>query len=75
MSNSEMYNQRSMILQYLRTHGSITPKDAENELGCMRLGARIWELRESGYNITKTMEKGLNLFGKPVRFARYTLIE
>ena len=28
--------------------------DALRDFGCFRLGARIWELRQDGYNITKT---------------------
>jgi hypothetical protein len=44
-------NQASSILAYLRRGYSITPLDALNLFGCMRLGARIWELRKKGHAI------------------------
>ena len=37
--------QNGQILEYLMKHKGITPMDALSEIGCMRLGARIWELR------------------------------
>lgn len=40
-----------MILLYLKEHGSITALDAIREFGCMRLAARISDLRERGYDI------------------------
>lgn len=47
----------------------ITPLQALDKFGCLRLGARIMELRNEGYNImTKMVEKN----GK--RFARYKLL-
>ena len=43
--------QSEMILEYLRKGYSITPLEALKEFGCFRLGARIWELKQRGYNI------------------------
>ena len=43
--------------------------------GCMRLGARIWDLRRAGYPIMKTMECSRNKHGERVSYARYTLKE
>jgi hypothetical protein len=58
------------VLTYLQRHGSITPMQALNELGCYRLGARIWELRDAGYPIdTETVSTPS---GK--HFAKYVLI-
>jgi hypothetical protein len=44
--------QKDRILYYLRRFGSITPVEAFSELGCYRLGARIYDLRADGYDIT-----------------------
>jgi hypothetical protein len=71
MSNKA--TQREMILRYIREFGSITPHEALREFGCMRLGARIWELRKSGYLITRTMEKRENRYGKKIAYARYSI--
>jgi len=44
--------QCQMILDYMREHGSITPLEAlEKPILCMRLGARIWDLKHKGYRI------------------------
>ena len=67
--------QTDRILRHLREHGSITPLDALREFGCMRLGARIWDLKRAGYPIMKTMECSRNKHGERVSYARYTLKE
>ena len=64
-----------MILQYMRKHGSITAMDAVREFGCMRLAARISDLRWDGYNIETELEVGKNRQGETVRYARYYLHE
>lgn len=68
-----MKPQCEQILRYMRDTGSITPLDALREFGCMRLGARIWDLKRRGYNITRTMETGINRYGRGVSYARYHL--
>lgn len=40
--------QTEKIKRHLETYGSITPMDAIMDYGIMRLGARIFELKESG---------------------------
>lgn len=65
--------QNEKILKYLQENGSITPIDALREFGCMRLGARIWDLKSIGYEITSKMETTKNRYGEPVHFARYFL--
>lgn len=67
--------QNNIVLNHMRTHGKITQRDAMKEYGIMRLGARIFELREKGYKITRDMESGLNRYGKPVYYAAYRLKE
>lgn len=39
------------ILKHLIENKSITPAEAWEQYDCMRLGARIFELREKGVNI------------------------
>lgn len=65
--------QEEKILDYMERHGSITPLEAMNELGIMRLGARIYDLKESGVKIITDTVKGKNRDGEPTRYARYRL--
>ena len=67
--------QKDMILSYMRKHRCITPKEAEKKFGCMRLAARIKDLRDDGYNISMKKMPGKNIFGKTVAFAVYRLEE
>lgn len=65
--------QNTQILEHLKNYGSITPKEALDRYGCMRLGARIYDLRQMGVEISKTMEEGVNRLGHPTRYARYSM--
>ena len=67
--------QCDMILRYLREEGSISPLDALREFGCMRLGARVYDLKRRGYEIGTAMETRINKYGKAVSYARYSLQE
>ena len=59
-------NQKLHVLNYIKRHGSITPMEALNSFGCMRLASRINELRCEGHAIeTRMLSKG----GK--RWAQY----
>ena len=62
-----------LILEHLIKYGSITPIEAMTEYGCMRLGARIWDLRDDGIEIETEMVKGKNRFGKEIHYAKYSL--
>ena len=61
------------ILEYMRVNGSITPRDALREFGCMRLASRVSDLKKLGYDITSRIETKKNYRGETVRFARYEL--
>ena len=65
--------QNDMVLEHLKRHGTINPMEAMNELGIMRLGARIWDLKTAGHKITRRMVDGKNRRGEPVSFAEYRL--
>ena len=66
--------QCKLILAHLMSAGSITPKEAMERYGIMRLGARIWDLKHAGHDIITETEQAYNRFGKPTRFARYRLV-
>lgn len=68
-------SQNEMILDYLRQNGSITQAEAISQFGCYRLGARIYDLKQRGHKVIKTIEKGQNRFGLPTRYARYALVK
>lgn len=62
------------ILSHIKRTGCITPIEALNEYGCMRLAARVHDLRAKGYNI-KTIEKSaMTPYGKKV-WAEYRLAD
>lgn len=63
--------QTAQILAHLKTGRSITPIDALNRYGCFRLGARIYDLKQSGHNIYREMVETDS--GK--RVASYTLVK
>lgn len=66
-------SQRRMVLDYILDHGGITPKDAEDKLGIMRLASRIHELKKEGYPIEDEWVTKKNRFGIETRFKKYTL--
>ena len=66
--------QRERLLEYFSKHGTITPMEAINDLGIMRLGARIWDLKHNGHDIRRKMVTGKNRHGETVRYAEYRLI-
>lgn len=51
-------SQEKQILEYLQAGNKITPIDALNMFGCFRLGARICDLRNKGYNIDNESKTG-----------------
>lgn len=44
-------SQGDRILEYLKQGNSLTPLEALNRFGCLRLGARIYELKKANYPI------------------------
>lgn len=68
-----MYDEKSekthcdYLLEYLERYGSITQLEALRAFGCMRLGARVSDLRRSGYDI----ETEINPKGKRYAIYRY----
>lgn len=52
--------QAERVLKYMRDFGSITQLEAIRDISCMRLGARIFDLKCDGYVIKKEMETSKN---------------
>lgn len=65
--------QNERILRHLDTFGSITPMEAMQDYGIMRLGARIWDLKASGVPIKTEWVRARNRFDEPTHYARYSL--
>ena len=53
--------------------GPLTQMEAISELGCMRLGARVLELRDQGHDIRTTMIEVPARDGATAHVARYRL--
>lgn len=63
-----MRSQQDKIIDYLATGRSITPLQALSRFGCMRLGARIYQLKKDGHRIQTDMVRR-----KGKTFASYRL--
>lgn len=61
-------NQKYQILNHLQSGKKITPLEALDQFGCMRLASRISELRDEGYPIETKM-----MSDKDKRWAEYSL--
>lgn len=61
------------VLDWLKTHASISSMEAIQNFGATRLSAIIFNLKRKGYNIETVMCDGRDRFGRHVRFARYYL--
>lgn len=68
-------NQIERILEYMKKFGTITDKNARDDLGIQRLGARIYDLKKMGYDITDRWIAVKNRFGETVHIKQYTLLE
>lgn len=64
--------QDKKILEILQERGKINPLEALYEIGCLRLSARILQLRKQGYQIETRRVNHQGRFGK-VNFAEYHL--
>lgn len=67
--------QAERVLKYMRDFGSITQLEAIRDISCMRLGARIFDLKREGYAIKKKTETSKNRYGEDTSYARYRLVE
>jgi hypothetical protein len=70
VDTSKLYPSSRRILKHLKARQTISPMEALASYGCMRLAARIHDLREAGCRISTEMHK--DHAGHP--YARYSLI-
>lgn len=54
-NESTSQSQCALILRALRNGDKLTHLEAEKRFNCLRLGARIYDLKQRGHNIQKTM--------------------
>ena len=65
--------QKEMVIQYIEDFGSITPMEAFSDLGITKLATRVSEMKKDGIEFKTEMVHGGNRYGKPTRYARYSL--
>lgn len=63
--------QTERVLQYIKDHQMITPKQAMEELGIYRLGARIYDLKKQGHDIKAGWFETRNRYGEKTRVKMY----
>ena len=68
-----MATQNEDILWYVGEFSSITPLEAQVELGIMRLAARINELEKRGYRFRHEMVEFKSRHGRTGHYMRYSL--
>lgn len=69
-----MKSQNDRVLAHLRI-SSIDPMQALKYAGVMRLGARIWELRQAGHRIGSFFKTVKNRRGEKCRVKEYYLVK
>lgn len=65
--------QNYMILEHLKNKGPITPMEALIQYKCMRLGARIYDLKQLGFDIRSRYISHTNADGEVKRYKQYWL--
>lgn len=65
--------QTQRVHEYLKTHYFITAKQAMDELGIFRLGARIYDLKQDGVPVQDGWTKVKNRYGEECRVKMYYL--
>lgn len=69
----DIESQNAQILKHLESGKSITALEALELFGCMRLGARIYDLRKK-HDIRSDLEYEKRADGRTKRYARYWLV-
>lgn len=69
----DIMTQKEMVLDYMRTHGSITTLESMKKLLILDLQSHIRTLRNEGYNITDEYITKKNIYGARSTFKRYYL--
>lgn len=68
--------QEQRVIDYLKNHKEITPREAYFDLGIMNLARVVSQLiHKRGYQIYKTDRTAKNKFGEKCRFKVYSLTD
>lgn len=66
--------QENKVLEYIKDFGSITSYQAFLDLGITRLSARIFELKNKGYEFEDEFVKTKNRYNETILYKKYKLI-
>ena len=72
-ANRKPTEQGRQVLAYIAEHGTITQAVATRQLSVTRLSARIWDLKQIGYEFERTFIYGKNAHGKTVRYVSWSM--
>lgn len=67
--------QNKAILAALKAGKELTNESARELCGTERLGGRIYDLRQLGYNIVGFWREGTNRYGNKSRWKAYRLVK
>lgn len=73
MNDNKKPTQADDVLDFMKKHGSITHRQAEDYIGCMRLASRIYELKKRGNNIISETVRVKARNGRETYISRYKL--
>lgn len=62
------------IAEYLKDHGSITTYEAFRHLGITRLSARIWDMKDRGWEFKRETVNKRNKYGA-ISFTKYSVLK
>lgn len=73
MKEQNTIHQNMLILKHLQTKSGITSWEAISEYGITRLSARIYDLRNNGFDIQDKWIEEYNRYGQRTKFKKYFL--
>lgn len=73
-TNIKLSKKAQRVFDYIKDFGSITTFEACNDLGETRLSARIFELKDRGFDISYEWIEVLNRYKEKCRVKRYYIV-
>ena len=73
-TNIKLSKKAQRVFDYMKDFGSITTLEAYNDLGETRLSARIFELKDKGFDISFEWVEILNRYKEKCRVKRYYIV-
>ena len=70
----KLATKQKRVFDYMKNFGSITTLEACNDLGETRLSARIFELKDKGFDISFEWVEVLNRYKEKRRVKRYYIV-